>query len=128
MSSSSAKPEFIEHNGEKIFYLNFANMEKDAIPAYMEEAKQMLSSNSPASVLFLANVYKMGINKEIVKSFIGFFKFTKSYSKRTAVIGLDTMKKMAYEAVTVLSGRGNENIRVFDVPNAEAKAKDWLTM
>jgi hypothetical protein len=124
----SAKPEFIEHNGKKIFYLNFASMEKNAIPAYMEEAKQMLSSNPPVSVLFLANVYKMSFDKTIVKSFIAFFKFTKTYSKRTAVIGLDSMKKMLYEAVLVLSGRGNENIRAFDVPNAEAKAKDWLTM
>jgi hypothetical protein len=125
---SSAKPEFIEHNDKKIFYLNFANMEKDAIPAYMEEAKQMLLSNPPVSVLFLTNVYKMSFDKAIVKSFIGFFKFTKTYSKRTAIIGLDSMKKMLYEAVIVLSGRGNENIRAFDVPNAEAKAKDWLTM
>jgi hypothetical protein len=125
---SSAKPEFIDHKGKKIFYLNFAHMEKDAIPAYMEEAKQMLSSNPPASVLFLTNVYKMSFNKEIVKNFIAFFKFTKTYSKRTAVVGLDSMKKMLYEASLALSGRGTENIRVFDVPNAEEKAKDWLTM
>lgn len=125
---SSVKPEFIDHNNKKIFYLNFSNMEKDIIPAFMEEAKQILSSNPPNSVLFLANVNKMSFDKVIVKNFVGFFKFTKTYTKRTAVIGLDTIKKMLYEAVLVLSGRGNENIRVFDGPNAEAKAKDWLTI
>jgi len=125
---SSVKPEFIDHNNKKIFYLNFSNMGKDIIPAFMEEAKQILSSNPPTSVLFLANVNKMSFDKVIVKNFVGFFKFTKTYTKRTAVIGLDTIKKMLYEAVLVLSGRGNENIRVFDGPNAEAKAKDWLTI
>jgi len=125
---SSVKPEFIDHNNKKVFYLNFSNMEKDAILAFMKEAKQVLSPHQPSSVLFLANVNKMKFDKEIVKNFVGFFKFTKTYTKRTAVIGLDTIKKMLYETVLVLSGRGNENIRVFDGPNAEVKAKDWLTI
>jgi hypothetical protein len=125
---SSVKPEFIDHNNKKIFYLNFSNMGKDTVPDFMEEAKQMLSSNPPTSVLFLANVNKMSFDKVIVKNFVEFFKFTKTYTRRTAVIGLDTIKKMLYEAVLVLSGRGSENIRVFDGPNAEVKAKDWLTI
>lgn len=125
---SAVKPEFIDHNGKKIFYLNFSHMEKEAIPAFMEEAKNVLSPQPPSSVLFLANVNKMSFDKQIVKNFVDFFKFTKTYTQKTAVIGLDTIKKMLYEAVLVLSGRGSENIRVFDGPNAEAKAKDWLTV
>lgn len=125
---SLVKPEFIEHNNKKIFYLNFSNMGKEAIPIFMEEAKQILSPNPPTSVLFLANVHKMSFDKATVKNFVGFFKFTKTYTRRTAVIGLDTIKKMLYETVLVLSGRGSENIRVFDGPNAEVKAKDWLTI
>lgn len=124
---SSAKPEFIEHKDKKVFYLNFSNMEKDAIPVFMEEAKKELSAHEPASVLFLANVEKMKFDKDIVKKFVEFFKFTKTYTQKTAVIGLDSMKKMLYETVLMLSGRGKENIRVFDGPNANAKAKDWLT-
>ena len=123
---SSVKPEFIEHNGKKILYLNFANMAKQDIHVFMEEAKKLLLPNPPGSVLFLANVYKMSFDKETVKNFIGFFKFNKPFSKRTAVIGLDSIKKMLYEASLVLSGRGSENIRVFDGPNAESKAKNWL--
>lgn len=103
-------------------------MGKDTIPAFMEEAKKVLSAHEPASVLFLANVEKMKFDKDIVKSFIYFFKFTKTYTQKTAVIGLDSMKKMLYETVLMLSGRGKENIRVFDGPNADAKAKDWLTL
>ncbi len=125
---SSVKPEFIEYNGKKILYVNFSNMKKEDIPTYMEEAKKLLLPNPPGSVLFLANVYKMSFDKATVKNFVEFFKFTKTYTKRTAVIGLDTLKKMLYEAVLVISGRGNENIRVFDGPNAEVKAKDWLTI
>jgi hypothetical protein len=125
---SSVKPEFIEHRDKKVFYLNFSNMEKAAIPALMEEAKKELSAHEPASVLFLANVEKMKFDKETVKSFVEFFKFTKTYTHRTAVIGLDSIKKVLYETVLTLSGRGKENIRVFDGPNADAKAKDWLTL
>jgi len=125
---SSVKPEFIEYNGKKILYVNFSNMKKEDIPTYMEEAKKLLLPNPPGSVLFLANVYKMSFDKATVKNFVEFFKVTKTYTKRTAVIGLDTLKKMLYEAVLVISGRGNENIRVFDGPNAEVKAKDWLTI
>jgi hypothetical protein len=125
---SLAKPEFIEYNGKKIFYLNFSHMKKDDIPAFMEEAKQLLMPNPHASVLFLANVLKMSFDPSTVKNFVEFFKFTKTYTKRTAVIGLDTIKKMLYEAILTLSGRGSENIRVFDGFNAESKAKDWLTI
>ena len=125
---SSVKPELIEHNGKKIFYLNFSNMEKDVISSYMEEIKNMLSAYSPGSILFLANVHKMSFDKTIVKKFVEFFKYTKTYSKKTAVIGLDGIKKMLYESVLVLSGRGSENIRVFDGPNSEIRAKDWLTI
>lgn len=125
---SSVKPEFVEHNGKKILYVNFSNMKKEDIPTYMEEAKRLLLPNPPGSVLFLANVYKMSFDKATVKNFVEFFKFTKTYTKRTAVIGLDTLKKMLYEAVLVISGRGSENIRVFDGPNAESKAKDWLAI
>ncbi|MBE3085992.1 MAG: hypothetical protein IMZ64_07225 [Bacteroidetes bacterium] len=103
-------------------------MKKDDIPAFMEEAKQLLMPNPPASVLFLANVLKMSFDPATVKNFVEFFKFTKKYTKRTAVIGLDTIKKMLYEAVLKISGRGSENIRVFDSFNAEVKAKDWLTI
>ena len=63
-----------------------------------------------------------------VKKFVEFFKFTKTYTKRTAVIGLDTIKKTLYEAVLTISGRGSENIKVFDGYNDELKAKDWLTI
>jgi len=125
---SAVKPEFIEHSGKKIFYLNFSHMEKDAIPAFMEEAKNALASEHPSSVLFLANAHKMNFDKQTVKNFVDFFKLTKTYTQKTAVIGLDTIKKMLYEEVLVLSGRGSENIRVFDWPNAEAKAKDRLTV
>lgn len=89
---SSVKPEFIEYRGKKVFYLNFSNMEKNAIPAFMEEAKKALSAHEPASVLFLANVEKMKFDKNIVKNFVDFFKFTKTFTKKTAVIGLDTIK------------------------------------
>lgn len=122
------KPEFIEYNGEKILYLNFANMKKEDVPIYMEEVKKLLPPNPPGSVLFLANVYKMSFDKSTVKNFVEFFKFNKPFAKRTAVIGLDSIKKMLYEASLVLSGRASENTRVFDGPNAESKAKDWLIM
>ncbi len=89
---SAVKPEFIEQNGKKIFYLNFSHMEKDAI----------------------ADCQKLR----------GFLQIHQNIHAKTAVIGLDTIKKMLYEAVLVLSGRGSEKIRVFDGPNAEAKAKD----
>jgi hypothetical protein len=125
---SSVKPEFIEHRGKKVFYLDFSKMEKDTIPAFMEEAKKVLSANEPGSVLFLANVEKMKFDKNIVKNFVDFFKFTKTFTKKTAVIGLDTIKKMLLESVLVISGRGKENISTFDGPNADAKAKDWLTL
>jgi hypothetical protein len=34
----------------------------------------------------------MKLDKNIVKNFVDFFKFTKTFTKKTAVIGLDTIK------------------------------------
>jgi hypothetical protein len=122
------KPEFIEYNGKKILYLNFVNMAKLDIPVFLEEAKKLVLPNPPGSVLFLANVYKMSFDKATVKNFVAFFKSNRPFVKRTAVIGLDSIKKMLYEASLVLSGRGSENTKVFDGLNAETRAKDWLIM
>ena len=122
------KPEFIEYNGKKILYLNFVNMAKLDIPVFLEEAKKLVLSNPPGSVLFLANVYKMSFDKATVKNFVAFFKSNRPFVKRTAVFGLDSIKKMLYEASLVLSGRKSENTRVFDGLNAETRAKDWLIM
>jgi hypothetical protein len=122
------KPEFIEYNGKKILYLNFVNMAKLDIPVFLEEAKKLVLPNPPGSVLFLANVYKMSFDKATVKNFVAFFKSNRPFVKRTAVFGLDSIKKMLYEASLVLSGRKSENTRVFDGLNAETRAKDWLIM
>ncbi len=63
--------EFIDHNGKKILSF-FPHMAKNDIPVFMEEAKKMVSSNPPRSVLFLADVYKMSFDKTTVKHLLSF--------------------------------------------------------
>jgi hypothetical protein len=121
-----AKPEFIVYKNKEILYLNFANMEKDSIPAFMEETKQLAGTRPLNSILFLANVFRMGFDHTTVKQFIEFSNFSRPYSRGTAVVGIDPVKKVLYEAAVSLSGRGSKNIRMFINTNDDIPAKDWL--
>jgi hypothetical protein len=121
-----AKPEFISYKNKQILYLNFSNMDKDYIPVFMTETKELVSSMPHNSILFLANVFRMGFDHTTVKQFIEFSNVSRQFSRGTAVVGIDPVKKVLYEAAVSLSGRSSKNIKMYINSNDEIQAKDWL--
>ena len=86
----------------------------------VDSAKRLIRSESESSLLILTDVTGARYNLETVEKLKEFANGNKPYVKASAVIGLDGMKKIIYNAVKKFSGR---NIPAFDDTE---KAKEWL--
>jgi len=101
--------------------MDFSNLNsRDEIFKYIAEAKQVIRSQAPSSVYALTNIEKMHYDSEIKEAFTEFTKGNKPYIKYSAVVGIDTLQRILFNAIMKLSGR---DIRVF--ANLD-EAKFWL--
>lgn len=120
------KPEWITYKDQELLYLNFREMNKDDIPLFMQDTKSILTSVEPNSVRFLVNVHRMGFDHATVRQFIEFSNFSRPSSLATAIVGIDSVKKVLYEAAVSLSGHHSKNVKMFLNNTNEEVAKDWL--
>ena len=114
------KVRFIHHRGKPILFLDFSHCSTDEVFKTIDEAKQIIRTQPQKSVLTLTDVTNTKYNMETTQAMKELANGNKPYVKAGAVVGIDGLKKIIYEAVTRFSGR---NIPVFD--DVE-KAKDWL--
>jgi hypothetical protein len=117
------KCEVIEYQGKKIIELDFQNFTfKDVgeIRAIIAEAQKIISAQPEKSVFTLTNCIGFRFSPEIVEIFNVFTEHNKPYVKSGAVIGIDGLQKLAYNAVMRFSGR---NIPIFA---DRQEALDWL--
>ncbi|MCF8358864.1 MAG: hypothetical protein K9H26_08910 [Prolixibacteraceae bacterium] len=115
------KPEFINHKGKTIVYLDFTNMKKkDEIIQLEDEGAKYIRSQPPKSVLTLTNMENMFFNNEIKKYFEGVVKGNAPYVKAGAVLGMSGLISIMYNAFIKITGR---NIKSF---KAKEEALDYL--
>ncbi len=111
---------FIEHKAKKILMIDFAGCELDEIVSIVQEGKRLIAAEPPKSVLTLTNVTETRNNSAVARVMKDFTAHNKPYVKAGAVVGLDGLKKVVFEAVMKFSGR---NLAVYE--HVE-EAKDWL--
>jgi hypothetical protein len=111
---------YITHKWMQILLLDFSYCGADDAQKTMDIAKRLIRAESESSLLILTDVTGARYNLETVEKLKDFANGNKPYVKASAVIGLDGMKKIIYNAVRIFSGR---NIPAFD--DVE-KAKEWL--
>lgn len=117
----SERCSFININGKNVYFMDFSNLNtREEIFKYIAEAKQVIRSQAPASIYALTNIEKMHFDSEIKEAFTDFTKGNKPYIKYSAVVGIDTLQRILFNAIMKLSGR---DIRVF--ANLD-EAKFWL--
>jgi hypothetical protein len=111
---------FITHQWRQILLLDFSDCGVDELLKAMDSAKKLIRAEGQSSLLILTDVTAARYNLEVVEKLKEFTNGNKPYVKASAVVGLDGMKKIIYNAVTKFSGR---NIPAFDdIENA----KQWL--
>jgi hypothetical protein len=108
-------------NNQKVYFMDFSSLNtREEIFSCIAEAKQAIRCQPPASVYALTNLEKMHFDSEIKEAFTDFTRGNKPYIKSSAVVGIDTLQRILFNAIMKLSGR---DIRVF--ANLE-EAKFWL--
>lgn len=115
------KAEFIEHKGKRIFHINFRSVNLKEMTDIIAVAKAKISKEPAGSVLTLTDATGTDLTPDISQALKDFAAHNKPFVKTGAVLGVTGIKRVAYNALLVFTGR--RNLHLFD---DEDKAKDWL--
>jgi hypothetical protein len=111
----------IEHRGRRIMLLDYSDvMDTEQAMRVIAESKQLIAQQPPASVLTLTYVRGARYSAPVIDAMKDLVAHNRPYVKAAAVVGMNTLHRIIYRAVTAFSSR---HIAVFD--DLEA-AKDWL--
>jgi hypothetical protein len=111
---------FIIHKWRQILLLDGSHCSIDEAIKTIDEAKEVIRSQPKSSLLIVTDVTGAKYDLELIEKLKKFTSGNKPYVKASAIVGLDGLQKVAYNAVTLFSKR---TIPVFaDIE----KAKDWL--
>jgi hypothetical protein len=106
--------------GKELVYLDFSGCTSATLPPLIEEAKRLIAARPEKSVCVLTNVIGTELSRTTSQIIKDFATQNKPYVKASAVIGVEGLKKIIYNAVQAVSGR---HISSFDTME---QAKDWL--
>ncbi|MFB6203459.1 MAG: hypothetical protein ABEK01_03115 [Candidatus Nanohaloarchaea archaeon] len=118
------KFEKIEHRGKEIHRLDLsgASPEKmDEVREAADEMEESVRSEPEDSVLALTVVEDASYDSEMLGRIKELADNDRPYVKRSAVVGVEGLRKVALQGVIRYSGR--EDFEIFDT---EEEAKDWL--
>jgi len=110
----------IDYKGKEIIYLDFSDCNVSEVFEIIEIAKKIIRVQPLNSVLTLTNVSGTKYNREVIQAMKEFANDNKPFVKAGAVVGIDGLKRIVYDAITRFSER---NLPAFD---DNKKAKDWL--
>lgn len=109
-----------EYKGKKIIEENYSNLGPEDIIAVFNKAPKYIRAEPKGSVLNLVRVTDARYNSEVIDVMKKISKEDKPYIKKTAVLGIDGLKRILLKAISIFSGRG------FQVFDEEEAAKEWL--
>lgn len=113
----------IIHNYRQVVFIDFSNLTSYNMPEILkvvEQAKTIIRSNPPNSVLTLTDFEGMFFNKEILDLMIQYVAENKPYVKASAIIGASGLRKIAVNSAEKFSMR---DLHIFD---SKQEALDWL--
>jgi hypothetical protein len=115
-----SRVQIVPHKSKQIVYLDFTGCKVADLLPIIEEAKRVIASQPKESALILTNVTDTEISKDTSALMKDFTTHNKPYVKASAVIGVEGLKKIIYNAVQAVSGRHISSFSTLE------QAKDWL--
>jgi hypothetical protein len=117
------RSKWITFNNKEIFYQDFSNlgMNSDSISNELSEVSQIVAKQPENSVFVLADFRGTIITTASLSIFMEASKTTQKYIKKTAVLGVDGMKKIIGNSLVRATG---QQLNLF---SNEEEAKKWLT-
>ncbi len=113
---------WINYNGKKILFIDFANAKVDGVNDAIAEAKPMISSQPPKSVLCLVDTTGTSFSLDISSAVKEFTMHNKPFMKMTAIVGVEGLQKIILTSVIMFTKRDN-----LIVKNSRQEALDWLS-
>ncbi len=113
---------FIEHRGQQVLFLDYANLQDEAEMLEMvQERRDIVSSQPPNSVLTLTDITGARFGRNALARIKEAAVFDRPHVRRAALIGVENpANKSALESVSIFSAR---QWKIF--PTRE-EALDWL--
>ena len=119
--STENKTGIYVHKGHKIILLDLKGVQPEGIVSRVEQAKKMIFESPPVSVLILTDFRNMRYDKERTEYAKQTSKEIKPFVKKSALLGIEGLKKIIVQSMMVFSGRTNMK------PFSEVKeALEWL--
>jgi len=112
--------QMVPHKGKQVVYLDLSGLKAGDLHPVVEEAKRLIAGQPKESALILTNVTDVEISKDTSALMKDFTTHNKPYVKASAVIGVEGLKKIIYNAVQAVSGRHISSFETME------QAKDWL--
>lgn len=116
-----SRVQLISYKAAKIVSLDFSGCAGAELPPIVAEAKALMARQPRGSALVLTNVTGTEMNKAASQLMKDLTTHNKPYVKASAVVGVEGLKKIAFNAVQRVSGRS-----LFSFVTVE-EAMEWLT-
>ncbi len=111
----------IIYKDKAIFFLDLSNMSPDDVIESVPKTVKMVRSRPPKSVLMLTDMTGMRYNSESLDVAKSYTKGNETVMKKSAIFGIDGLKRVTYNAVVRFSGR--KNVRAI---SKIEEALEWL--
>lgn len=113
--------EWLQHKGKKILYMKIASQSTEELQDRIESIKPVVAKEPPHSILCVCDVINGKFNPEMTQMLKEFTKYNEPYIKMTALIGVEGLKKVIYNAVLMFNKRKNLVLK-----DTKQQALDWL--
>jgi hypothetical protein len=117
------KSRWLEHNGQKILYQDFANLffNIEAVKNELEEVQEIVLNQPENSLLVISDFTNTEISGGLMSILNQASKTTKPYIRKTAVLGVSGIKRTFGDLLSRITG---QPLVYF---TNETDALDWLT-
>ena len=96
-----------DYNGRKIIFLDLNGVPPEGIKSRVELAKTLIFASQPNSVLLLTDFRDMRYDRERTEYAKQVSKDIKPFVKKSALLGIEGLKKIIMQSLMVFSGRTN---------------------
>ena len=116
-----SRVQIISYKTAKIVSLDFSGCKAEEVTPIVAQAKALIARQPRGSALVLTNVAGTEMSRAVSQLMKELTTHNKPFVKASAVVGVDGLKKIAFNAVQRVSGR---RLSSFDTVE---QAMEWLT-
>ena len=111
---------FLDHKGRKILLVDCSGADIETIRETTRRAKPIIACEPKNSLLILTDITDVPNTREASSISADFANHNKPFIKASAIVGVDGLKKAAFQAVVFLTGRKIKSFASRD------EALEWL--